>query len=273
MINEFKSDERMKRFFITPAGQSLYHSYEYLIEKLNMGWDIYNNGLSMMYYDHMEDVFDLWNSKKLYNIQQSTDVASNSVRININNKMLTTLMEQNENKIKLTNTSGITDVTKRLRTLKYYNFDYDTNKFSDYEITNDMLVDSVFNDNDYNTISKITKLSEFITNDISSNKRVSVSESSQSNERHDHYDGVVETLFGNNVLTMNVAGKFDRKVGQPIYLGVDLNKDATSPLQGLLGWWVCLRVRHIFTASSYTSNVVMGRFTTVADNNKNREEV
>jgi hypothetical protein len=273
VIRNYQSDERMKRFFITPAGESMYDSYKYLLEKLNMGWDIYNNGLSMIYYDHMNDVFDIWNSKITENIQQTSNSASDSIRININNNMLTTLLEQNDNKILLSNNKSVTDVTKRLRTLKYYNFDYDKNTFSNYDITNDMLVNNVFTNNEDNMTSKIIKIENFVTNDISTNKRVSISESSQSNEKHDHFEGVTGTLFGNNVITINVAGKFDRTVGQSIYLGVDLNKDAYSPLQSLLGWWVCLRVRHIFTASSYTSNVVLGRFTTVEDNNKNREEV
>lgn len=272
-INTVTSDVDSDRHYISAYGQSMMDSYKYLLRYINTGTNLVDNGLSMMVYDHMADNYDIWTSASNKDGISSTAPMTDSIRLNVNQNFLDTLVNQNQPKILLANYEKQSNIIENLYSNKDIKYDYASNTFSSLDTTTKQLIDGAMSSGDVGYQSKFKELDQYISQVVDTQQENYTTASAQWNENDTHYQAVLSALTSNNILTINMGGKFDRLVGDPVYIGVDINSDAMSSLQYLIGWWTCLRVRHIFTSNSYTSNVVVGRFTELTDVDKLKDVV
>jgi len=147
-IKNYKSGNSTREHFITQAGTPMYNSYQDLVSDLNSTKNVLLDGLSLMTYHHMKDEFDLWVGKNEVDGKTSTNDMSNTVYISINQNALNTMLEQNDVKMLLSNTTPSTTIMKELRGDGKWSYDYDNNSFTRSDTTQQHLIESVMKSSD-----------------------------------------------------------------------------------------------------------------------------
>lgn len=266
---KFSNIEKNRRHYTTHAGQTLMDANKQLLRFINSIDDIRESGLIDVVYDHITDEYDIWTSKSVTDGFDSPAPMQNSIKLTLSQNALSTLMESMPTTIWLKNYTGQTDTISKLRNWTNWSYDYKTNKFDNVEITQKQMIDSLTNSSDPEYTNSLPSFEDFIPPNIENQNREYSYERSEWNLNNIH-TRLLSTLTENNVLTLNTVGEFNRKVGESIYFNIDMDENTPSPLQYLIGWWTCLRVRHIFTQDGYSSNVMLGRFNELRDIEKLR---
>lgn len=262
--DDFSSVEQNRRHYITHAGQTLMNSNKQLLKYINSITDIQTSGLIDVVYDHVTDEYDIWTSKSVTDGMDSSAPSTNSIKLTLSQNALSTLVESMPTKIFLKNYTGQTDTISKLRDWTNWEYDYKGNTFSRTEITQKQMIESLGNTTNTDYTNSLPSFDDFIPPSMENQHRNYSYERSQWNINNTH-ERMLSTLVENNVLTLNTVGEFNRKVGESIYFNIDMDTNTPSPLQYLIGWWTCLRVRHIFTQDGYSNNVMLGRFNELRD--------
>ena len=262
--NDFSTLDDTRQHFITHSGQTLMNSSKLLLKYVNSIQDVKTNGLIDVMYDHIDDTYDIWTSNSVTDGVDTKTPMNNSIKLTLSKNELSTLTESMETRIWLKNYTGQMDVVSKLRDWRNWEYDYKTGLFGKTDITQQQLIESLGNTSDIEYTDSLQSFDDFITPSMENQHRHYKYEKSDWNINNQH-DRLLSSLTENNVLTLSTVGNFNRKVGESIYFNVDMDKNTPSPLQYLVGWWTCLRVRHIFSTSGYSNNVMLGRFNEMRD--------